>query len=203
MDLNELNKFKENLKREYDERIKDYKRRIEEELADIAASKMLELEREMGEIEKLHSKIVQERLTLFRLKAIKLGKDIINKEANTLFCSIEERVKQRTEDARKEQSHYTKMLKALIDEAVEAISDDKITVQLSREEEGIAKGLSKFYSIVFAGNSDFWGGPIVVDEKGERIVENTIKSRFGKLTPLVRQRIGEIMSPLLEEIERA
>ena len=95
----------------------------------------------MGEIEKLHSKIIQERLTS-RLKAIKLGKDIINREANALFVPSK-RVKQRTEDARKDQSHYAKMLKASSTKRLKQYHMIRLRFN-SREEEEIAKVCRNF-----------------------------------------------------------
>jgi len=89
MDSQELEKFKVILKGEYEKRVREYEQKIEEELAEIAASKMLELERKMEEIRKSRSKTLQERLDFLKLKAVKSGKDIIINEANTLFLDIE------------------------------------------------------------------------------------------------------------------
>ncbi|WP_323721506.1 hypothetical protein [Acetomicrobium sp.] len=203
MDSQELEKFKAILKGEYEKRIREYEQKIEEELAEIAASKMLELEREMEEIRKRRSKTLQERLDFLKLKAVKSGKDIIINEANTLFLDIENTAKQITCNAKVNSANYSRMLNELIKEAVKALSSESGIIWLPPDDKDLLASIPKGFSLSIIENLESWGGPIVTDEEGERIVENTIKGRFEKLAPLIQQRIGKVLSPLLEEIDRA
>jgi len=203
MDSQELEKFKAILKGEYEKRIREYEQKIEEELAEIAASKMLELEREMEEIRKSRSKTLQERLDFLKLKAVKSGKDIIINEANTLFLDIENTAKQITCNAKVNSANYSRMLNELIKEAVKALSSESGIIWLPPDDKDLLASIPKGFSLSIIENLESWGGPIVTDEEGERIVENTIKGRFEKLAPLIQQRIGKVLSPLLEEIDRA
>ena len=203
MDSQELEKFKVILKGEYERRVREYEQKIEEELAEIAASKMLELERKMEEIRKSRSKTLQERLDFLKLKAVKSGKDIIINEANTLFLDIENTAKQITCNAKVNPANYSRMLNELIKEAVKALSSESGIIWLPPDDKDLLTSMPKGFSLSIIENFNSWGGAIVTDEEGERIVENTIKGRFEKLAPLIRQRIGEVLSPLLEEIERA
>lgn len=203
MDSQELEKFKVILKGEYEKRVREYEQKIEEELAEIAASKMLELEREMEEIRKRRSKTLQERLDFLKLKAVKSGKDIIINEANTLFLDIENTAKQITCNAKVNSANYSRMLNELIKEAVKALSSESGIIWLPPDDKDLLASIPKGFSLSIIENLESWGGPIVTDEEGERIVENTIKGRFEKLAPLIQQRIGKVLSPLLEEIDRA
>ncbi len=203
MDSQELEKFKAILKGEYEKRIREYEQKIEEELAEIAASKMLELEREMEEIRKRRSKTLQERLDFLKLKAVKSGKDIIINEANTLFLDIENTAKQITCNAKVNSANYSRMLNELIKEAVKVLSSESGIIWLPPDDKDLLASIPKGFSLSIIENLESWGGPIVTDEEGERIVENTIKGRFEKLAPLIQQRIGKVLSPLLEEIDRA
>lgn len=203
MDSQELEKFKAILKGEYEKRIREYEQKIEEELAEIAASKMLELERKMEEIRKSRSKTLQERLDFLKLKAVKSGKDIIINEANTLFLDIENTAKQITCNAKVNSANYSRMLNELIKEAVKALSSESGIIWLPPDDKDLLASIPKGFSLSIIENLESWGGPIVTDEEGERIVENTIKGRFEKLAPLIQQRIGKVLSPLLEEIDRA
>ena len=203
MDSQELEKFKAVLKGEYEKRVKEYEQKIEEELAEIAASKMLELERKMEEIRKSRSKTLQERLDFLKLKAVKSGKDIIINEANTLFLDIENTAKQITCNAKVNSANYSRMLNELIKEAVKALSSESGIIWLPPDDKDLLASIPKGFSLSIIENLESWGGPIVTDEEGERIVENTIKGRFEKLAPLIQQRIGKVLSPLLEEIDRA
>jgi len=203
MDSQELEKFKVILKGEYEKRIREYEQKIEEELAEIAASKMLELEREMEEIRKSRSKTLQERLDFLKLKAVKSGKDIIINEANTLFLDIENTAKQITCNAKVNPANYSRMLNELIKEAVKVLSSESGIIWLPPDDKDLLASIPKGFSLSIIENLESWGGPIVTDEEGERIVENTIKGRFEKLAPLIQQRIGKVLSPLLEEIDRA
>lgn len=203
MDSQELEKFKAILKGEYEKRIREYEQKIEEELAEIAASKMLELERKMEEIRKRRSKTLQERLDFLKLKAVKSGKDIIINEANTLFLDIENTAKQITCNAKVNSANYSRMLNELIKEAVKALSSESGIIWLPPDDKDLLASIPKGFSLSIIENLESWGGPIVTDEEGERIVENTIKGRFEKLAPLIQQRIGKVLSPLLEEIDRA
>lgn len=203
MDSQELEKFKAILKGEYEKRIREYEQKIEEELAEIAASKMLELEREMEEIRKRRSKTLQERLDFLKLKAVKSGKDIIINEANTLFLDIENTAKQITCNAKVNSANYSRMLNELIKEAVKALSSESGIIWLPPDDKDLLASIPKGFSLSIIENLESWGGPIVTDEEGERIVENTIKGRFEKLAPLIQERIGKVLSPLLEEIDRA
>ncbi len=203
MDSQELEKFKAILKGEYEKRIREYEQKIEEELAEIAASKMLELERKMEEIRKSRSKTLQERLDFLKLKAVKSGKDIIINEANTLFLDIENTAKQITCNAKVNPANYSRMLNELIKEAVKVLSSESGIIWLPPDDKDLLASIPKGFSLSIIENLESWGGPIVTDEEGERIVENTIKGRFEKLAPLIQQRIGKVLSPLLEEIDRA
>lgn len=203
MDSQELEKFKVILKGEYERRVREYEQKIEEELAEIAASKMLELEREMEEIRKRRSKTLQERLDFLKLKAVKSGKDIIINEANTLFLDIENTAKQITCNAKVNPANYSRMLNELIKEAVKALSSESGIIWLPPDDKDLLASIPKGFSLSIIENLESWGGPIVTDEEGERIVENTIKGRFEKLAPLIQERIGKVLSPLLEEIDRA
>ncbi len=203
MDSQELEKFKAVLKGEYEKRVREYEQKIEEELAEIAASKMLELERKMEEIRKRRSKTSQERSDFLKLKAVKSGKDIIINEANMLFLDIENTAKQITCNARADSANYSRMLNELIKEAIKALSSKSGIIWLPPDDKDLLTSMPKGFSLSIIENFNSWGGAIVTDEEGERIVENTIKGRFEKLAPLIRQRIGEVLSPLLEEIERA
>jgi len=203
MDSQELEKFKVILKGEYEKRVREYEQKIEEELAEIAASKMLELERKMEEIRKSRSKTLQERLDFLKLKAVKSGKDIIINEANTLFLDIENTAKQITCNAKVNSANYSRMLNELIKEAVKALSSESGIIWLPPDDKDLLASIPKGFSLSIIENLESWGGPIVTDEEGERIVENTIKGRFEKLAPLIQQRIGKVLSPLLEEIDRA
>lgn len=203
MDSQELEKFKVILKGEYERRVREYEQKIEEELAEIAASKMLELERKMEEIRKSRSKTLQERLDFLKLKAVKSGKDIIINEANTLFLDIENTAKQITCNAKVNSANYSRMLNELIKEAVKALSSESGIIWLPPDDKDLLASIPKGFSLSIIENLESWGGPIVTDEEGERIVENTIKGRFEKLAPLIQQRIGKVLSPLLEEIDRA
>ncbi|MGB4026881.1 MAG: hypothetical protein WBJ35_08825 [Acetomicrobium sp.] len=203
MDSQELEKFKVILKGEYERRVREYEQKIEEELAEIAASKMLELEREMEEIRKRRSKTLQERLDFLKLKAVKSGKDIIINEANTLFLDIENTAKQITCNAKVNPANYSRMLNELIKEAVKVLSSESGIIWLPPDDKDLLASIPKGFSLSIIENLESWGGPIVTDEEGERIVENTIKGRFEKLAPLIQQRIGKVLSPLLEEIDRA
>ncbi|HOB11052.1 MULTISPECIES: hypothetical protein [Acetomicrobium] len=203
MDSQELEKFKVILKGEYEKRVREYEQKIEEELAEIAASKMLELERKMEEIRKSRSKTLQERLDFLKLKAVKSGKDIIINEANTLFLDIENTAKQITCNAKVNPANYSRMLNELIKEAVKALSSESGIIWLPPDDKDLLASIPKGFSLSIIENLESWGGPIVTDEEGERIVENTIKGRFEKLAPLIQQRIGKVLSPLLEEIDRA
>lgn len=203
MDSQELEKFKAILKGEYEKRIREYEQKIEEELAEIAASKMLELERKMEEIRKSRSKTLQERLDFLKLKAVKSGKDIIINEANTLFLDIENTAKQITCNAKVNSANYSRMLNELIKEAVKVLSSESGIIWLPPDDKDLLASIPKGFSLSIIENLESWGGPIVTDEEGERIVENTIKGRFEKLAPLIQQRIGKVLSPLLEEIDRA
>ena len=203
MDSQELEKFKVILKGEYERRVREYEQKIEEELAEIAASKMLELERKMEEIRKSRSKTLQERLDFLKLKAVKSGKDIIINEANTLFLDIENTAKQITCNAKVNPANYSRMLNELIKEAVKVLSSESGIIWLPPDDKDLLASLPKGFSLSIIENLESWGGPIVTDEEGERIVENTIKGRFEKLAPLIQQRIGKVLSPLLEEIDRA
>ncbi|HOM97066.1 MAG TPA: hypothetical protein PLT52_00690 [Acetomicrobium sp.] len=203
MDSQELEKFKVILKGEYERRVREYEQKIEEELAEIAASKMLELERKMEEIRKSRSKTLQERLDFLKLKAVKSGKDIIINEANTLFLDIENTAKQITCNAKVNPANYSRMLNELIKEAVKALSSESGIIWLPPDDKDLLASIPKGFSLSIIENLESWGGPIVTDEEGERIVENTIKGRFEKLAPLIQQRIGKVLSPLLEEIDRA
>lgn len=203
MDSQELEKFKVILKGEYEKRVREYEQKIEEELAEIAASKMLELERKMEEIRKRRSKTLQERLDFLKLKAVKSGKDIIINEANTLFLDIENTAKQITCNAKVNSANYSRMLNELIKEAVKALSSESGIIWLPPDDKDLLASIPKGFSLSIIENLESWGGPIVTDEEGERIVENTIKGRFEKLAPLIQQRIGKVLSPLLEEIDRA
>ncbi|MGB4096689.1 MAG: hypothetical protein WBJ85_03125 [Acetomicrobium sp.] len=203
MDSQELEKFKVILKGEYEKRVREYEQKIEEELAEIAASKMLELERKMEEIRKSRSKTLQERLDFLKLKAVKSGKDIIINEANTLFLDIENTAKQITCNAKVNPANYSRMLNELIKEAVKVLSSESGIIWLPPDDKDLLASIPKGFSLSIIENLESWGGPIVTDEEGERIVENTIKGRFEKLAPLIQQRIGKVLSPLLEEIDRA
>ena len=203
MDSQDLEKFKVILKGEYEKRVREYEQKIEEELAEIAASKMLELERKMEEIRKSRSKTLQERLDFLKLKAVKSGKDIIINEANTLFLDIENTAKQITCNAKVNPANYSRMLNELIKEAVKALSSESGIIWLPPDDKDLLASIPKGFSLSIIENLESWGGPIVTDEEGERIVENTIKGRFEKLAPLIQQRIGKVLSPLLEEIDRA
>lgn len=203
MDSQELEKFKVILKGEYEKRVREYEQKIEEELAEIAASKMLELERKMEEIRKSRSKTLQERLDFLKLKAVKSGKDIIINEANTLFLDIENTAKQITCNAKVNSANYSRMLNELIKEAVKVLSSESGIIWLPPDDKDLLASIPKGFSLSIIENLESWGGPIVTDEEGERIVENTIKGRFEKLAPLIQQRIGKVLSPLLEEIDRA
>ncbi|MBP8674692.1 hypothetical protein [Acetomicrobium sp.] len=203
MDSQELEKFKVILKGEYERRVREYEQKIEEELAEIAASKMLELERKMEEIRKSRSKTLQERLDFLKLKAVKSGKDIIINEANTLFLDIENTAKQITCNAKVNPANYSRMLNELIKEAVKVLSSESGIIWLPPDDKDLLASIPKGFSLSIIENLESWGGPIVTDEEGERIVENTIKGRFEKLAPLIQQRIGKVLSPLLEEIDRA
>ncbi len=203
MDSQELEKFKAVLKGEYEKRVKEYEQKIEEELAEIAASKMLELERKMEEIRKRRSKTSQERSDFLKLKAVKSGKDIIINEANMLFLDVENTAKQITCNARADSANYSRMLNELIKEAIKALSSKSGIIWLPPDDKDLLTSMPKGFSLSIIENFNSWGGAIVTDEERERIVENTIKGRFEKLAPLIRQRIGEVLSPLLEEIERA
>ncbi len=203
MDSQELEKFKAVLKGEYEKRVREYEQKIEEELAEIAASKMLELERKMEEIRKRRSKTSQERSDFLKLKAVKSGKDIIINEANMLFLDVENTAKQITCNARADSANYSRMLNELIKEAIKALSSKSGIIWLPPDDKDLLTSMPKGFSLSIIENFNSWGGAIVTDEEGERIVENTIKGRFEKLAPLIRQRIGEVLSPLLEEIERA
>jgi len=203
MDSQELEKFKVILKGEYERRVREYEQKIEEELAEIAASKMLELERKMEEIRKSRSKTLQERLDFLKLKAVKSGKDIIINEANTLFLDIENTAKQITCNAKVNPANYSRMLNELNKEAVKVLSSESGIIWLPPDDKDLLASIPKGFSLSIIENLESWGGPIVTDEEGERIVENTIKGRFEKLAPLIQQRIGKVLSPLLEEIDRA
>jgi vacuolar-type H+-ATPase subunit E/Vma4 len=165
MDSQELEKFKVILKGEYERRVREYEQKIEEELAEIAASKMLELERKMEEIRKSRSKTLQERLDFLKLKAVKSGKDIIINEANTLFLDIENTAKQITCNAKVNPANYSRMLNELIKEAVKVLSSESGIIWLPPDDKDLLASIPKGFSLSIIENLESWGGPIVTDDE--------------------------------------
>ena len=202
MTSQDLENFKNLLKDEYEKRIKEYEKKIEEELAEIAASRALELEKKAEEIKRYRLKQLQERLDLIKLKAVKAGKDVIANAASEVYRDIKEMAEKITYDARANSANYGLMLSNLIEEALEVLSCEGGVIWLLPEEESFIKP-PRGFKLTIAQRGDSWGGPIVTDEEEERVVENTVRGRFERLAPIILQRIGSVMSPIMEKIYRS
>lgn len=199
----DLINFKNFLKDEYEKRIKEYEKKIEEELAEIAASKALEFEKKAEEIKGHRLEQLRERLDLIKMKAVKAGKDAIANAANEVFCEAREMAEKITLNARANSANYSFMLDKLLEEALEVLYCECGTIWLLPEEEKLLASLPVGFRLAIAERDDQWGGPVVTDEEEEKVVENTVRGRFEGLSPIILQRIGAIMSPLMEKIERS
>ena len=198
--LEDLDGFKEALLKQHTERCLVLKRCVDEDLADIITVRRLEVERTVHNLRCSSEKRFEEGVKAHR-RRMEFQKKAFKIELQDRFLErLEEKVRACLEIFRRS-PQYGDAMKALIVEAETEgfLSSAPSAPSVVWVEEGdsvfVRPGENRE---VREGLKDVWGG-LLIEEKGSgRLVDNTFRTRWGRLRPFFIAEHGEIFAQFFQ-----
>ena len=184
--LEEFSGFKEAILEQYKARYVALKREADEEIADMIAARRIEVEKTVHELLVSCEKKLAEGLRANRRHA-EFRVAAFHSEILTLLLSeLEERAKARIGDLRGSE-RYGLVMRCLAEEADRVIQAPVVALV----EKGDAVHLKSCKNIreVREELDGTWGGLMVVELAGARLIDNTLRARWKRLSPVLIQSL--------------
>ena len=182
----EFSGFKEAIIEQYKTRYLALKRQADEEIADMIAARRIEVEKTVHELLVSCERKLAEGLRANRRHAELRVAAFQSEILGVLLSELEERAKARIGDLRCSQ-RYGLVMRSLAEEADRVIQAPVAALV----EKGDAVHLKSCKNIreVREELDGAWGGLMVVELAGARLIDNTLRARWKRLSPVLMQSL--------------